>query len=63
MKNMKYFKEALLAKTLERNREFAEAAVQWGKAAKQAKSPHNMEWAMARKNYCKSCLRNGWINK
>ncbi|CAJ0995582.1 hypothetical protein SODG_002929 [Sodalis praecaptivus] len=50
MNNMKYFKEALLAKTLERNREFAEAAVQWGKAAKQAKSPHNMCWAMARKD-------------
>ncbi|CRL44555.1 hypothetical protein SGGMMB4_01707 [Sodalis glossinidius str. 'morsitans'] len=60
MKNMKYFKEALLAKTLESNREFAEAILQWGKAAKQAKSLHNLGWAMARKDYCKSCLRNGW---
>lgn len=60
MKNVKYFKEALLAKAHERNREFAEAIVQCGKAAKQAKSPHNMGWAMARKDYCKSCLRNGW---
>ncbi|MGL9725122.1 ANR family transcriptional regulator [Sodalis sp. (in: enterobacteria)] len=51
MNNMKYFKEALLAKTLERNREFAEAAVQWGKAAKQAKSPPNMGWALMRKDY------------
>ncbi|MGL9724265.1 ANR family transcriptional regulator [Sodalis sp. (in: enterobacteria)] len=38
-------------KTLERNREFAEAAVQWGKAAKQAKSAHNMGWALMRKDY------------
>ncbi|CAK8741327.1 hypothetical protein SODG_004740 [Sodalis praecaptivus] len=53
MKNMKYLKEALLAKALESNREFAEAAVQWGKAAKQAKLPHNMGWAIARKDYCK----------
>ncbi|WP_438810290.1 ANR family transcriptional regulator [Sodalis sp. (in: enterobacteria)] len=61
MKNMKYLKEALLAKALESEREFAEAIVQWSKAAKYAKSPYNLGWAMARKDYCKSCLRNGWM--
>ncbi|MGL9722435.1 MAG: ANR family transcriptional regulator [Sodalis sp. (in: enterobacteria)] len=53
MNNMKCFKAALLAKALESDREFAEAIVQWGKAAKQAKSPHNMGWALMRKDYCK----------
>lgn len=43
---------SLLATRTEKAKEYEDAANLWRKASLLAKNPHNIEWAMHRKNFC-----------